>query len=481
MDILYSYSFENIWSPKLHLFLELFAALPLLFTAMSIFRQKLSYTRDNHNFAIEEQRDQISSEASPEAGLREIGTTNPQQHQQEQPIRKISLNAINNNNNSRRKNSPIKSGKSNKKKSKSRCASPPSEVPDLAQPPSWTEESRQAVKSAAEGISQLACTTISKGASFLLPAQRIRRTATGTLKHPDELPPDVQLNILSFLHPKDIVSFSGTSKACQEIVDGEGPTTVALWKTLWERDYGWIIHSWEVGRQAYLRSRKDMATDQVHGKEFYFRFGLSYINYVLAGQNKQEKCLVGLHGNVYDMTDFVLKHPGSPDTLLVHAGRDSTVFFDDMDHSRYARKVAKEYCIVVDLTYQYNGSHGIKPTAAFQADRPTPAVRVADPVITKRIRKPRRRNTLARVFGEFHHEQWQFKQDFIQEMKSNSNVLHSNMFYDPFREEWTGWYTSKDFETVFSSWTAKPYFATGRNDAGTGYDDYESLDYYNAL
>lgn len=193
------------------------------------------------------------------------------------------------------------------------------------------------------------------------------------------------------------------------------------------------------------------AAHPVFRKEFYFRFGLSYINYILAGQNKQDKCLVGLHGNIYDMTDFVLKHPGSPDTLLVHAGRDSTQFFDDMDHSRYARRIAKQFCVTVDMAYQYNGSYGLKPTAAFNADRPTPAVVEADNVIGKRIRKPLRRNCLARVYEEFHNEQQEHRKDFKQKMKTNSDVLHSNIFYDPFREQWTGWYTSTDFETVFAS------------------------------
>ena len=322
---------------------------------------------------------------------------------------------------------------------------------------SWTEEC-QAVKSAAQGISDMAYKTLRKGASFLLPATRPKGNgSTEVLKHPDEMPPDVQVNILSFLHPKDIVTFAATSKACREIVDGDGPTTVALWKTLWERDYGWIIHSWEVGRQAYRRSihysfnADDL--DPVFRKDFYFRFGLSYINYILAGLNTQDKCMVGLHGNIYDMTDFVLKHPGSPDTLLVHAGRDSTQFFDDMDHSRYARRVAKNFCVAVDMAYQYNGSYGLKPTAAFEADRPnaTPALVEPEFVIGKRIRKPRRRNCLERVYIDFHSEQRQHRKDFKAKMKTNSNVLHSNIFYDPFRRVWTGWYTSTDFKTVFAS------------------------------
>jgi hypothetical protein len=36
-------------------------------------------------------------------------------------------------------------------------------------------------------------------------------------------------------------------------------------------------------------------------------------------------------------------------------------------------------------------------------------------------------------------------------MKSRDNVLHWNMFYDPFQRAWKVWYTSNDFTTVFVS------------------------------
>jgi len=350
-----------------------------------------------------------------------------------------------------------------KKSKKKECCTPPSEVvawddskpkPDIFErSSSWTDDFKNVGEGISQGISQMAYKTMSKGASFLLPAKRKR--STGKPRCPGELPPDVQVNILSFLHPKDIVTFAGTSLACREIVDGDGPTTVALWKTLWERDYGWLIHSWKIGRKAYERSmsllnERDADDAHVFTKDFYFLFGLSYINYILAGNNQQDNCLVGLHGCIYDMTDFVLKHPGSPDTLLVHSGRDSTKFFDDMDHSRYARKTARQFCIAVDTAYQSNDTCGVKPTDLFRGDGEAPDVVNADPVVAKRICKPIRRNCLERVFEEFRAEQRQHRREFRQKMADNEEVLHSSIFYDPFRKQWSGWYTNTEFDTVFT-------------------------------
>jgi len=101
----------------------------------------------------------------------------------------------------------------------------------------------------------------------VIPKHRKAKTSEPTSLHLEQFPPDVQVNTLSFLHPKDVVNFASASKECQQITEGEGPTTKAIRKTLWQRDYGWIIHSWEIGRQAYARSN---VLEPEFGKDFYF-------------------------------------------------------------------------------------------------------------------------------------------------------------------------------------------------------------------
>lgn len=47
--------------------------------------------------------------------------------------------------------------------------------------------------------------------------------------------------------------------------------------------------------------------------------------------------MVGVHGRLYDVTEFMHRHPGSPETLMDNAGADATEFFEDVGHSKNAR------------------------------------------------------------------------------------------------------------------------------------------------
>lgn len=60
------------------------------------------------------------------------------------------------------------------------------------------------------------------------------------------------------------------------------------------------------------------------------------MEWIAAGQNSELSCVVGLYGRLYDITEFMHRHPGSPDTLMDNAGADATEFFEDVGHSRNA-------------------------------------------------------------------------------------------------------------------------------------------------
>ena len=63
----------------------------------------------------------------------------------------------------------------------------------------------------------------------------------------------------------------------------------------------------------------------------------------------QQRCLVGLHGGIYDLSHFLNEHPGSPETLLDNAGSDATGFFEDVGHSRVARRFAAQISLFAPL------------------------------------------------------------------------------------------------------------------------------------
>mmetsp|Transcript_9263 Transcript_9263/g.14230 ORF Transcript_9263/g.14230 Transcript_9263/m.14230 type:complete len:501 (-) Transcript_9263:952-2454(-) len=290
------------------------------------------------------------------------------------------------------------------------------------------------------------------------------------------LPPDCQVQILSYLHPRDVVTFACTSKVSSDIVD-KGDTAMVLWKQLWYRDYAWIVTQWDVGKRALQRSvlqlqvrhgRQHIPTkDQEHisleflkafpfHKQFYFRFGQSYLNYVLAGQNKADQCLVGLHGHIYDITPFLDAHPGSPDTLLIHSGRDTTKFFEDMGHSTGARKMSKNMCLVVDAfclppSTTHSSCCGLYPTTttttiAVKKRRTTPI-----PVPMERTSTPLRPCTLAKFQIQYDLLTQRYQQQMETQLSTNSNNVLGpvNVYYDPFVQEWQTWYTDTNLETVF--------------------------------
>lgn len=47
----------------------------------------------------------------------------------------------------------------------------------------------------------------------------------------------------------------------------------------------------------------------------------------------RDDCWTVIHGKVYDITNFLNKHPGGTQVLLKYAGKDSTLQFDDIGHS----------------------------------------------------------------------------------------------------------------------------------------------------
>jgi len=166
-----------------------------------------------------------------------------------------------------------------------------------------------------------------------------------------------------------------------------------LWKSLWYRDYGHVLLDWHIGREALRRSlqpntrqnaaetltkpspntnsdkvpcssipssngtndiqdlsillaqKLDTLTDM---KYFYFSFLESYMDYVLAGQNTPECCFLGMHGHIFDFTNFAEYHPGLAEPIRLECGKDATQYFEDLPHSSVARKIARKLCVMVD-------------------------------------------------------------------------------------------------------------------------------------
>lgn len=341
------------------------------------------------------------------------------------------------------------------------------------------------------------------------------------------LPQDSHIHILSFLHPRDVVTFACTSKGARFIVDDEtvgecgDSTSLLLWKELWKRDYAWIISEWDVGQEALIRSmgqtgdidlskRKsrfqrmssvfkhlessmvensideedllpcsDRKYDLTFGdsdevkathlsmKDFYFIFGQTWMNYTLAGQSTSSRCLVGLHGHVYDITNFYEQHPGSPETLLVQSGRDATGFFEDLGHSVGARKMAMTMCIILDRSCVVGANNGKgcgllrtgeKSSTKTPSERKLPKAswartKTARNSIPMARSKPRRPGNLCRVRSKLDREERRAQieaEKWLSRTLTRDGILGNiHVYYDAFVGRWMLWYTDLEFQPVY--------------------------------
>mmetsp|Transcript_14179 Transcript_14179/g.20950 ORF Transcript_14179/g.20950 Transcript_14179/m.20950 type:complete len:442 (-) Transcript_14179:306-1631(-) len=253
------------------------------------------------------------------------------------------------------------------------------------------------------------------------------------------LPSDMQVQVLSFLHPRDIMSYASCNKEQQFLVDdSNNDATLHLWKTLWDRDYAWLIESWSVGRK--VQEKIDIENHHIN-KMFYFEFGQTYLGYLLAGHNTNESCLVALHGNIYDISNFLDEHPGTPETLLVHGGRDATKTFEDVNHSRGARKMSKSMCVTVDL-FCYGGC-GVRKAQEMPNFDPSH-------VMMENRRQTRKPETLKQIRRRLELEEKEAKRQLIRLLPPYEALDNDiQVYYDSVERNWKAWYTDVSFQTQY--------------------------------
>ncbi len=88
---------------------------------------------------------------------------------------------------------------------------------------------------------------------------------------------------------------------------------------------------------------------------------VGYSNWLLAGCNDRELCLVAIDGDIYDLTHFVTEHPGTPETLLEFAGQDCSRVFREINHSRLAHRLRMRFNLTRDIRYAGNCDN-VSPT-----------------------------------------------------------------------------------------------------------------------
>ena len=64
-----------------------------------------------------------------------------------------------------------------------------------------------------------------------------------------------------------------------------------------------------------------------------------------------DRVWIVIYDMVYDVTDYMSKHPGGPELIEEYAGQDATRGFDDFGHSSDAKRLLKNF-LVGELTEQ---------------------------------------------------------------------------------------------------------------------------------
>jgi hypothetical protein len=268
------------------------------------------------------------------------------------------------------------------------------------------------------------------------------------------LPPDLLLHVCTFLAPVDVVTLACVDTTCRAVTG-----QAALWKAAWERDYGWSIHHTAPGRAAWERSTAaTTATDanlSTYDQYFYFTFGLAFCDYITAGQNRVDSCLVSLGGAIYDMTSFVLQHPGSPETVLVNAGKDATPMFRSVRHSTSALRKASSLCVVVTP----HSGVGVRPTQHTRLLAPggrtttttaPPPPRVPAHIMDTQVTTRVSTGNIDRIRTAFAHQRLQARRAASQSRHARTPRLTDlNIYYDPFCASWKAWYTDEHMQTIY--------------------------------
>lgn len=204
--------------------------------------------------------------------------------------------------------------------------------------------------------------------------------------------------------------------------------------------------------------------------EMYFTLYVTCIPWSLALRNTTNCCYVGLYNAVYCITSFLPDHPGSVETLLLHAGTDASQIFEAVGHSTTARSLADTMCVwkmkplceredyyyntstAADIRTQWrqrrNHHHSLSPSSQQQAGTNTTITSAA--AAAYEYYYCNNKDTTSLALSIIHGiTEWLSEEERhvrrIAEKWLHLEILVGDtfhLFYDPFIQSWCCWYTS---------------------------------------
>lgn len=70
-----------------------------------------------------------------------------------------------------------------------------------------------------------------------------------------------------------------------------------------------------------------------------------YRNEEVSEHNTKDSTWIIMNNKVYDVTKFLVEHPGGEEVILDVAGQDATEIFNDIGHSTDAKQMTEDYLI----------------------------------------------------------------------------------------------------------------------------------------
>ncbi|XP_063974032.1 cytochrome b5-like isoform X2 [Diachasmimorpha longicaudata] len=70
-----------------------------------------------------------------------------------------------------------------------------------------------------------------------------------------------------------------------------------------------------------------------------------FTRYEVSRHDETDETWIIIHNSVYDVTDFLAKHPGGADLLIEQSGLDASDPFENVGHSSDARQMMEKYKI----------------------------------------------------------------------------------------------------------------------------------------
>ena len=256
------------------------------------------------------------------------------------------------------------------------------------------------------------------------------------------LPPDLLVHVASFLTAHDATRLALVHRASHDFVYNHRSqhTTKqqsnALWSTLWHRDYGWTL----TPEAPWLTTPTQTPHPRAISADFYFTYATCWLDFCLAGHNTHQSTLIGLHGHVYNVTNFVTAHPGSPETLQSQAGRDATTFFANIRHSHSALRQAQDWCVAVA-----SPSGGVTPVKQGTLSQDS----------TAGVPMPPTGHGRPATFGLTRIQQWYRREQTAAMVRARRRYASAprltdvHVYYDPLVQKWKAWYTNRQMEPVF--------------------------------